>query len=431
MKNKLTDNHDGIIPDSEIDFTRKRRPRWKAPLFLACLLILGIIWVLFLKSGENNGISYKTLPVEKGDIILSIVATGNLAPTNQVDVGSELSGIIKTVEVDYNDSVRKGQILARLDKTRIEAQVLQSKASLSAAQANLLQTAATVKESRSKLDRILQAEKLSGGRAVSQSDTDTARASLDRAVADEASATAAVSQAQATLDTILTDLSKTDIVSPINGVVLSRSVEPGQTVAASLSAPILFTLAEDLTQMELHVDVDEADVGRVKKGQIAVFTVDAYPNKKFEASVIQVRYGPSTTDGVVTYETLMKVDNKNRLLLPGMTATADITVKKISNILLLPNAALRFSPPSDQTRQNQKERRGIVSKLFPRPPSRRRQQAPQNNMKGQQKVWMLQNNYPVPVFISTGASDGINTEITGGDIREGDELIIESSVPGK
>ena len=413
------------IPQMEGAETGRRT--WKRLLILIGIPLLAVILILWFKNGDNDKITYKTQAARKGDLTLTVVATGNLEPTNQVDVGSELSGIIETVEVDYNDPVRKGQVLARLDTTRLDAEVLQAKAALSAARANLLQARATLEETQIQFDRVSQAAKLSSGKAVSQSDVDTAKASVDRAVASEASSKAAVSQAQATLDAILTDLSKTEILSPINGVVLTRSVEPGQTVAASLSAPVLFTLAEDLTQMALHVDVDEADVGKVKEGQSAVFSVDAYPNEKFLAKVVQVRYGPSTTEGVVTYETVMKVDNKNLMLLPGMTATAEITVEKITNALLLSNAALRFIPPISQGSIKKSRRGGIVGRLFPHPRHRNPSKPDNNGMKNQQRVYILRGNNPFPVDISIGASNGMETVITGGEVKDGDLMITDSS----
>jgi HlyD family secretion protein len=196
------------------------------------------------------------------------------------------------------------------------------------------------------LERLQYLSKISGNRAVSVHDLDAAKAALARARADEAAARASVDLARATLEVNETDLSKAVIYSPINGIVLTRSVEPGQTVAASFQAPVLFTLAEDLSMMELHVDVDEADVGQVQEGQRAVFTVDAYPDRSFPAHIRQVRYGSKTVDGVVTYETILVVDNSDLSLRPGMTATADIVVKEIENTILIPNAALRYKPAS-------------------------------------------------------------------------------------
>ncbi len=244
---------------------------------------------------NSNSVQYKTQEAVRGNLTVIVTATGTLQPTNKVDVGSELSGIIKTVEVDHNGRVKVGQVLARLDTSKLEAQVTQSRAALESAKGKLLQTQATLKETRSKLGQLQKVRELSKNKVPSQSELHAAEAAFERARADEASAKAAVSQARATLEAKETDLSKTVIRSPINGIVLTRSVEPGQTVAASFQAPVLFTLAEDLTQMELNVDVDEADVGRVREGQKATFRVDAYPNRTFEARITQARYGSSTT----------------------------------------------------------------------------------------------------------------------------------------
>ena len=262
-----------------------------------------------------------------------------------MDVGSEISGIVKSVEADYNDKVKVGQVLARIDTTKYEAQATQSKAALEAAKARVLQAQATVSETRSKLAQYERVRQLSNGKVPSQTEFDAAQAAFERAKADEASATAAVAQAQATLEANQTDIAKAVIHSPIDGIVLTRSIEPGQTVAAAFQAPVLFTLAEDLTQMELHVDVDEADVGQVKEGQEATFSVDAYPNRTFSARSPRPAIGSKTVDGVVTYETVLKVDNTDLCLRPGMTATADITVKKVQDAVLVPGAALRFTPP--------------------------------------------------------------------------------------
>ena len=283
---------------------RKHLRRW---LLLALLAIAGLTMaaVTWKRLEKSNSIHYQTQKVQRGNLTVTVTATGTLEPTNQVDVGSEVSGTIETVEVDYNDQVKVGQVLARLDTDKLAAEVLQSKAALESARARVLEAQATVKEMRSELTRLNQVRELSNNKVPSQRDLDAAEAALERAQADEASAKAQVSEAQAALDFNETDLSKAVIHSPINGVVLTRSVEPGQTVAASLQAPVLFTLAEDLTQMELHVDVDEADVGQVQEGQEASFTVDAYPDRIFPARIRQVRYGAQTVDGVVTYETVL------------------------------------------------------------------------------------------------------------------------------
>ncbi len=226
--------------------------------------------------------------------------------------------------MDYNSKVKAGQVLAVLDTAKLEAPIAQSRAALESAKAKAQQAKATVTETLAKMEQYQKVWSLSGGKVPSQTEMDAAKASLERAKADAANNAAAVSQAEAVLKSNLTDLSKSVIKSPIDGIVLARSIEPGQTVAASFTAPVLFTLAEDLAKMDLHVNVDEADIGRVLEGQSATFSVAAYPNRTFDALISQARYGSSTTSGVVTYETVLKVENPDLSLRPGMTATADI-----------------------------------------------------------------------------------------------------------
>lgn len=390
------------------------------------ILVVGIILAFLITRNKAESVQFRTQNAELGDLTIIVTATGNLEPTNQVDVGSELSGIIKNVEVDYNDHVKVGQILARLDTTKLEAEVRKSKASLESARAQVLLSRATVKEKQVELERMRKVYSLSGGRVPAQQDMDAAEAALERARAGESSARAQVSQAQATLESDETNLTKAAICSPINGIVLVRNVEPGQTVAASLQAPVLFTLAEDLTKMELHVDIDEADVGEVKDGQDAVFTVDAYPNRTFTARIAQVRYGSETTAGVVTYKAVLTVDNSDLFLRPGMTATADITVRKISNAILVPNAALRFSPPAENTSVTEKTsgNGSIVSKIMPRPSRQQKNPSNQVSSDSQQRVWTASNGKAIPIQVTTGATDGIRTEITSGDVQPGTALIV-------
>jgi HlyD family secretion protein len=400
----------------------KRILIWSLPIVLIMLGLL--VW------GMRNGsvtIRYKTQPARHGNITVNVNATGNLQPTNQVIVGSELSGTVKAVEVDYNDQVKVGQVLARLDTSKLSAQVLQSQAALASARAKVLQTQATIKETRAALERLHEVGRLSNNKAVSKSDLDTAQAARDRAEADEAGARASVSQAEATLTLNRTDLAKADIRSPINGIVLTRSVEPGQTVAASLQAPVLFTLAENLAQMDLHVDVDEADVGQTQAGQSAIFTVDAYPDRSYPAQITQVRFGSKTTNGVVTYETILKVDNSDLSLRPGMTATANITVTKVENTLLVPNAALRFVPAVKEKAMGAKNGGSVLSKLMPRPPQRAgKQREETGGSKKTQNVWILVNDKPVAVPVTTGLTDGSSTQIIGGDVKPGMELVTDA-----
>jgi len=357
---------------------------------------------------------------------VTVTATGALEPTNQVDVGSELSGIIKTVEVDYNDRVTVGQILARLDTDKLKAKVLQSKASLESARAKVLEAQATVKETGDQLVRLKEVWELSNKMVPSQQDLDAAQALLHRAKAAEATAKAQVSQAQATLEADETDLAKTVIHSPINGIVLTRNVEPGQTVAASFQAPVLFTLAEDLTKMELHVDVDEADVGQITKGQEAVFSVDAHPGRTFPARITQVRYGAQTVNGVVTYKTVLNVDNSDLSLRPGMTATADITINKVENAIMVPNAALRFVP-SIKEKEAPSSGGSLINKLLPRrhrPPSKQRKDSTANNR--HQHIWTLRDGKLIAVAVAIGASDGRMTEVTSGDVEPGMPVVIDT-----
>lgn len=414
-----------------IDTFSGKRKYLKRLLGWGFLLLIAVIAVsFFFTRNKAETVQFKTQKVSRGDITIKVNATGDLEPTNQVDVGSELSGIIETVEVDHNDQVKVNQVLARLDTDKIEAQVLQSKAALESVRAQVLQAQATLKETRLKLQRLKKAYELSGGKVPSQYDLDAAAAALARAQADEASAKAQVAKAQATLTAEETDLAKTVIRSPINGIVLSRDVEPGQTVAASLQAPVLFTLAEDLKKMELHVDVDEADVGRVKERQEATFTVDAYPEETFPARITQVRYNSQDTDGVVTYETVLKVDNSKLLLRPGMTATADITVQKVADAILVPNASLRFTPPvrNDSKKEKRPDGGTVMGKLMPRPP--RPQKKSSNNhsdtadTKTNRRVWNLNAGHLVPIPVRTGVTNGIMTEILEGDIAPGMELVV-------
>ncbi len=393
-------------------------------LILAAALVFGVIRWGTDKSEDKT--EYKTETAGQGDLVITVAATGTLQPTNQVDVGSELSGIIRTVEVDFNDQVEAGQVLARLDTVKLETQVQQYKAALESAQARVKQIRATVRETGNELARIRESRRLSNNQIPSKRALDTAEAAHERALADETASIAAVSQARAALKTFETDLSRTLIYSPINGIVLKRSIEPGQTVAASLQAPILFTLAEDLARMDLSVDIDEADVGRVQAGQKAVFTVDGYPDTPFPARITQVRYGSKIVSGVVTYETILSVDNPDSLLRPGMTATVKITVNEIENAVLVPNAALRYTPPATEKGPSGGNS-SIIGKLFPRP---RRARMPQKEFvrseKKKSRVWTLRDGQPVEVFVTVGESDGIMTVITGPEVTPGMVLIVET-----
>jgi len=408
----------------------RRRLKWAIGLLsLGAVATAAVLaWKV---TATTKGPEYQTQAAERRSLTVTVTATGTLQPTNQVDVSSELSGIVKSVEVTHNDRVKVGQVLARLDTSKLESQVLQYRASLDSARGKLLQVQATVAEARASLGRLQRARELSGNRLPSQQDLDTAMATLARADADEASAAAAVAQAKATLDANETDLGKAVIRSPINGVVLTRSVEPGQTVAASLQAPVLFTLAEDLAQMELHVYVDEADVGRVKDGQPATFTVDAHPGRAFQARIAQVRYGSKTVSGVVTYETVLSLSNADLSLRPGMTATAVITVQKVENCVVVPNAALRFAPVTEPT-QKSTTSGGLLQKIIPGPPpAPPKAVADANGAAKQPRVWTERDGRLVAIPVTVGATDGIRTELKSGEVEPGMALVVDTMSGGK
>jgi HlyD family secretion protein len=404
---------------------RRIRP-WMLGLGLAAALGAGAFFLLW-EGDSPNQVRFKTAEVSRGDLTVKVTATGTLQPMTQVDVGTEVSGTIDTVAVDYNDRVKAGQILARLDPDQPQAKVRQSQAALTLAEAGVAEAQATVTETANKLRRTRD---MIAKRLSTPEELDTTSAAAERAVAALAVAKAKVEQAQAQLDSDRRTLEKTEIRSPIDGTVLRREVEPGQTVAASLQTPVLFTLAEDLTQMELNVAVDEADVGQVAPGQPATFNVDAYPSRTFPAKLTQLRYAPETVNGVVTYAALLTLDNADLSLRPGMTATAEIVVRELQDTVLVPNAALRFTPPRSQAVKG--EGRGLVGMLLPgRPPSAKRTpEAGANNAKGA-RVWTLKDGIPVPLDIKTGATDGALTEVLDATLMPGTEVLVDVERTGK
>jgi HlyD family secretion protein len=395
----------------------RRRELWVA---LVLLLATGGGYYYWQQSKASNAApSYTTEPAARGNLTLTVTANGTLQPTRSVNIGSELSGTVLRVLVDVNDKVKKGQVLVELDTAKLNDQVLRSKAALASALAQLAQANATVKESSASLARLEEVAKLSGGKVPSKTELDSARAAHERAVAAAASASANVDSARASLATDETNRSKASIRSPTDGVVLTRTVDPGNAVAASLQAVTLFTVAEDLSQMRLQVNVDEADVGRVKVGQPATFTVSAFPSRRFPAAITRVAYGSTITDNVVTYQTLLDVKNDDLSLRPGMTATSTITAVERKDVLLVPNTALRFSPQA--TPAATKSSSNIMSSMMPRMP-RAAKKASGGSAK---QVWVLQGSTPVAVNVTPGISDGRMTEITGGDLTEGMAVITD------
>ncbi|MFM1907844.1 MAG: hypothetical protein RLZZ591_1521 [Pseudomonadota bacterium] len=408
------------------------RPWWRRPVtWLAPVLLVaaGAAWLVWQdRQTQSKAPSYVTEPVRKGDITLIVSANGTLQPTRSVNIGSELSGTVKQVLVDVNDRVKKGDVMVVLDTAKLSDQVDRSTAALLSAQAQVTQAAATVKESRTNLARLDEVARLSGGKVPSVAELDTARAGLERAIGAEASALASVTQARATLSTDQTNLGKASIRSPIDGVVLSRTVDPGNAVAASLQAVTLFSVAEDLRRLRLEVAVDEADVGSVRVDQKASFTVSAYPSRRYPAEVTRVAFGSTKTENVVTYMTWLAVDNTDLSLRPGMTAAASIVATERRGVLLVPNTALRFSPSNGGAAA---EGGGsILSKLMPGPPRVGPRKKAGGNGTGERRVWVLKDGQAVSVPVKLGISDGRSTEIIEGELEEGALIITDQRSAG-
>ncbi len=316
-----------------------RRVLWLA---LAAAIILAGAWWYQSSRNAANAVSYETVKPTRSNLTVSVTATGTIQPTTQTDISSEMSGVVRSVNVDNNDLIKKGDVLAELDSERYQAQLRSLEASVAGAKARLTDAQATLQASDLALARQVALQKR--GLVITQ-DLESARAAQARAAAAISVAEADIQIADANLELKQLDIDKSKILSPVDGIVLKRAVEPGQTVASSLQAPVLFTLAEDLKHMQLEANIDEADIGTVAAGQKATFTVDAFSGRSFPARIETIEFSPLTTDGVVTYKAVLSVDNSDLALRPGMTATAQITVQEISNALLVPNAALRYSPP--------------------------------------------------------------------------------------
>jgi HlyD family secretion protein len=405
---------------------RSRRRKWVGRslwLLLLSVATAGAVWWYLQSRNEASAVTYETEPALRTDLVVTVTATGKIMPTTQVDVSSELSGVVRIVNVDANSVVKKGDVLAELDTERLKAQMDRAKATLAAAEARIADARATLAEREQALERARTLRK-KGISAVQ--DMDTAKAAYDRAVAGIAAMEADAAVAKADQALKQTDIDKSRILSPVDGIVLKRTVEPGQTVASSLQAPVLFTLAEDLRRMQVEADVDEADIGVVKPGQKATFTVDAYPGRKFPAEIGTVEYSPSTKDNVVTYKAVLIVDNAELLLRPGMTATAEIVVQEIKSALAVPNAALRYKPPEPKEEQSFSITRLFLPRM-PRNEPSRNTAAPQ----GERKMWILDNGTPKEVTVKPGASNGEKTEILGGDLAEGALAIISSKRASK
>ena len=395
-------------------------------------IVAGVVAVVVISAfswwmgSKEAGPRYLTESISSGNLVVNVTANGTLEAEREVTIGSELSGIVENVLVDVNDTIKRGQVLIELDTANLQATVLKAKAALASAQATKKEAEATLAEANAKYKRLLNVRKLSGGKTPAQTEIDEQAAVVARAEASVETAKAQIQNAEAELETANTDLTKAYISSPIDGVVLARSVEPGYAVAASLQAVELLTIASDLRTLELEIDVDEADVSMVKPGQKATFTVSAYPNKNFPATLTKVAYGPDKTEettNVVTYTAYLTVANNDLLLRPGMTATARIVTESRDNVLLVPNTALRFVPSVSVGSS-------AVSSLMMGPPRSNNKKS--NDVGGaaaqrQSTVWVLRGNNAEQLSIITGASDGTKTEVISGDLKEGD-LVITSQL---
>ena len=389
--------------------------------------VLLVAWLLFHFLGAAPANQYATQPARRGPLQVTVSATGRLAPINQVQVGSELSGLVTKVLVDVNDPVTAGQPLALVDPSRFADAVHQSEAQLLANQAAVAQAEATLAQDRAQLARLEEVFRLSGGKVPSDTELAAARAEFGRARAALDAARANVVSARAALSSSRTNLVKTVIRSPVKGVVLTRQIEPGQTVAASFNTPTLFVIAQDLTRMKLPVAIDEADVGEVAQGQKASFTVDAFPGESFPALISRVDLGSnlsattttasnaSTASQVVSYNANLSVDNATLRLRPGMTATAEIITKARPEVLLVPNGAMRFKPTDAASARGS----GITGSLTMGRIRSGAQKVGQKSRGARQTVYVLENGAPRAVAIQTGASDGSMTEVVSGALRPG------------
>lgn len=419
-----TSTHPSEQPDLRDILVSAKSGKKKSRRFLyttvVVLALVGAGGYYYIAGGSRVAYTYTTQDAKKGDLSVIVTSTGSVQPTDQVDISSELSGTIRKVNVTYNSPVKSGDVLAELDTNKLEADVQSARAKLASAKASVLKAQADLGSAKSSMERL---RSLVQSRVSSQQDLEVAQFNYDAAGATLEVNSASVLSSEADLRLAELNLGKAKIVSPIDGVVLTRDVDPGATVASSLNAPVLFTIAGDLRHMELQVAIDEADVGKVETGQTATFNVDAYPERSFPAAIETVRFASETVSNVVTYKGILTVDNAELLLRPGMTATANIVVEQVKDAILIPNAALRYTPPRESA-----SRSGGLMGLF-RPPRMGRQRGGGGGEQETTKrsVWVLRNNAPVAVQVETGATDGQFTAIKSGEIKPDDQIITDAT----
>ena len=390
------------------------------------VVVIGAGAFIFYKS-KNGAVKFKTTPVTSGALRSTVTATGTMNAVTTVLVGTQVSGTLKKLYVDFNSKVKKGQIIAEIDPAILQAQVDQARANVLGAQANVEKAKAIMEDSRRTKDRNRQ---LFSENLIARSDLDTAETNYETNNALLGTAKAQVAQTEAALRFAETNLRYTKIVSPVDGVVVSRNVDVGQTVAASFQTPTLFTIAQDLTKMQIDTSIDEADIGKIKVGQDVEFTVDAYPENTFHGIVDQIRIAPITVQNVVTYDVVIKVDNADLRLKPGMTANVIVVVVSKDSVLKIPNAALRFRPSEKAGVTVSKGSADKAGKGLSGPADKTvgRPSGKGGGASGQKgyTIWILENDKPKQVQVTIGISDGSFTEVTSGDVKEGQEVIIES-----
>lgn len=430
---------------------------WVIPL--AVLAGGGVgIW-RYEASHSAPDISYRTVPAAKQRITARVTASGTLSATVTVQVGAQVSGRVSWLGADFNSPVKKGQIVAKLDPQLFQAAVEQAQANYTQAKASLIKSQASARDAVAVRDRT---KNLFEGNLAAASELQTAETAVLTSAADVELAKSNVEQSQASLNQARVNLSYTIIPSPIDGTVISRSVDVGQTVAASMTAPVLFTIAEDLKKMQVHTSVAEGDVGRLQDGMETFFTVDAFPGQRFRGKISQIRNAATTVSNVVTYDAVIDVDNPDLKLRPGMTATTTIVYASKSDVLALPNTALRFKPPAEVasaiasasapvpaaslsiTAASTEAPSGAAPSAAPAssdgmpapvasggPPRRGRKSFGDKAEPTEKTIYVLRNGKPEPVEVKTGLSDGTTTEIASGDLKEGDQVIVEANVGGK
>lgn len=407
--------------EAELGLDRKGKPRGRRWWLYGVvgLAVAGAGIYAWRSTGASSPVrvAYQTVAVEPGDMTIEVTATGTLQPLVQVDISSELSGVVRSVAADENQNVKKGDVLAELDTTRLAAEIERAEASVKAADAKVEDARTTVKETEQSFSR---ASQLSKRGMTTEQALDTATAARDRARSALAVAESNAAIAVADLKLQQTSLEKSKIFAPIDGIVLTRSVDPGQTVASSLQAPVLFVLAADLKKMELKAAVDEADIGGVQSGQKARFTVDAFPGRTFDASIRDIAYAAVTTEGVVTYDARLNVDNAELLLRPGMTATVSVITREAKDVLTVPSSAFRYRPPLVEQSAG-----WSLDSLFrpPRMGGRGQRDTRPQRTDGTRPLYVLKDGKPEMVYVKPGASDGDRTEILSG-LSAGDQVIL-------